>query len=241
MLRESITAQLDHDPDFRWRGEGVTRIENLSDIVFALALGMLISSGSPSDYEGLKAYLVNIVPVSAGFILMLTIWNAHFTFFRRYGLADKCIVRVNAALLLLILFIAYPLRFIFDSFYAFVLGQFGDWERMEALGLMDYAAAGEMMTIFCLAYVLIFALLLWMYSHALTKAESLGLDAKEVVITRRSIWRYRIEILIGIAAGLAASLTMIGPFAGFFFFLNWPVIWLLERLLKLPDDSETEA
>ncbi len=52
MLRKAIGKQLDHDPNFRWRGKAVTRIENLSDIAFAVALGMIISGvDAPRDYE----------------------------------------------------------------------------------------------------------------------------------------------------------------------------------------------
>ena len=46
-LIKSDGLGLDNDPNFRWRGQAVTRIENLSDIVFALALGMLITTADP--------------------------------------------------------------------------------------------------------------------------------------------------------------------------------------------------
>ena len=38
MIRGEIARHLDHDPHFQWRGESVTRIENLSDIVLILAV-----------------------------------------------------------------------------------------------------------------------------------------------------------------------------------------------------------
>ena len=112
MLRETIAQRLDHDPLFKWRGDHVTRIENLSDIVFALALGMLVSATSPpTNFSELGAHLLNIIPVAAGFGLLLNLWNAHFVYFRRYGLADGQTIFLNACLLLVVLFLAYPLRF----------------------------------------------------------------------------------------------------------------------------------
>ena len=46
-MRTELAKHLDHDPHFEWRGQSVTRLENLSDIVFALALGMLLLTGAP--------------------------------------------------------------------------------------------------------------------------------------------------------------------------------------------------
>ena len=93
MLRGEIAKGLDHDPNFRWRGESVTRIENLSDIVFALALGMIISAAVvPQSYDELKLYLISIIPATLAFSTLIGIWHTHFTFFRRYGVADKRII-----------------------------------------------------------------------------------------------------------------------------------------------------
>ena len=92
-MRDTVAKHLDHDPDFEWRGQTVTRIENLSDIVFALALGMLLLTGTPPQtFAQLIQFLISIIPVAAGFFILFTIWNAHFVFFRRYGLADNQIV-----------------------------------------------------------------------------------------------------------------------------------------------------
>ena len=99
MLRGAIGKPLDHDPNFRWRGEAVTRIENLSDIAFALALGMIISGSSvPQTFAELREFLFFLVPTAAAFAIILQIWMVHYTFFRRYGVADKRIIVLNAAL-----------------------------------------------------------------------------------------------------------------------------------------------
>ena len=68
----------------------MTRIENLSDIAFALALGMLISGvDAPQSFEDLIRFLIYIIPAALGFAILLQVWTAHYTFFRRYGVADK--------------------------------------------------------------------------------------------------------------------------------------------------------
>ena len=235
MLRQTAARHLDHDPRFEWRGEAVKRLENLSDIVFALALGMLVSAATPPEtYGALQAHLIGVIPVAAGFFLMVMIWHDHFTFFRRYGLGDTTIIFLNAALLLVVLFVAYPLRFIFDSLFAWILGMAGDWSRMEAMGISDYRQAGVIMAYFNLGYFALYGLIGWMYAHARSKADSLGLSPTERALTTRSVWACRVHQIMGLTTAGLAGLTVIGPSAGFIFWLLWPAMALVDRVIKLP-------
>lgn len=242
MIREQIALQMDHDPHFRWRGEAVTRIENLSDIVFALALGMIVAAPQPPETFGdLKAYLFGIIPVTLSFAMMLQIWQAHFTFFRRYGVADKWIIFLNVVLLFCILYIAYPLRFIFDSLFAFVIGQMGDNSRLIDLGLSSYRDAGQIMAYFGLGYVAVFVLVLAMYFHALSKAELLGLSRSEQIMTKRSIYIHIADVVLGALVVVFSAFTVVGPFAGFLLALNMPINILIRLRMKLPDIVENPA
>ncbi len=241
MIRQHITKGLDHDPNFRWRGEAVTRIENLSDIIFALTLSLFVASASPpATYGELWPHLMTILPVAAGFATLLSIWNDHFTFFRRYGVADAKIIFINATLLLVILFFAYPLRFAFDSLFAFILGSMsGDWTMMQELGIDTYRQAGEIIAIVSVMLVVIYTLYHWMYLHALNKAELLELTSSEIAITRRSIWMHRFQIIINMLVTYLAVFTIAGPFAAFLGVLNWPVAVIVENRIKLSDDTES--
>lgn len=235
MIRGELAKQLDHDPNFRWRGEAVTRIENLSDIVFALALGMLVSvSDPPTRYAELSPYLLNIIPVTAAFAILLTVWNAHFTYFRRYGVADSYIIFLNAALLLFVLFIAYPLRFAFDSLFGWILGAaLGQWGWMGDIGISHYREAGVIVAWFGAGMALIFFLIHLMYSYALRRADTLGLDAAEQAMTRRSIWRYRVEFLLYAIVAVLAGFTLLGPMAAMISVLNWPAAIIIDKRIPL--------
>lgn len=238
MIREHIAQGLDHDPNFRWRGEAVTRIENLSDIVFALTLGIIVSaSASPQTYDELWPHLWNIFPVTAAFAMMLTVWNHHFTFFRRYGVADKKIIALNAILLLLVLFIAHPLWFAFDSLFAFILGSLGDWRRMNELGIETVAEAGNIIAVVSVGLTAIYFFYHAMYSYALKKSDVLNLSNSEIAITRRSIWRYRVEVLMNAAIAVLAVFTILGPFAAFLGILNRPFSAMINKKIKLPDEQ----
>lgn len=214
MIRDQIKTHYDHDPHFRWRGENVTRIENLSDIVFALAFGMLVSASvPPTNYTQLLDHLLQIIPVIAGFSILVLIWNSHFVFFRRYAIADQWIIFLNACLLLVVLFIAYPLRFIFDGLFSFILGAVaGDWSRMNENG-MGFHQSGVVVGIFAFGYSLVFFIVALMYGHALKKKSELELDEIELVLTRRSVWLYWGSIVITLVTGCLALFTPIGPFA----------------------------
>lgn len=235
-MRNTVAKYLDHDPHFEWRGQNVTRLENLSDIVFALALGMLLlTDAPPSTYSELIEFLINIVPVSAAFAILFLIWNAHFTFFRRYGLADAKIVFLNSILLLLVLFVAYPLRFIFDSLFGYVIYQFtADATRLMESD-MDITNSARGVAIFNAGYAVIILLTSLMYQHASSKADMLGLSEDERQLTRRTMWMYRGEMLVAAATALLAITTPLGPFAGGLLILNWPNALFWKRKFKLGD------
>lgn len=214
MLRGEIAKGLDHDPNFRWRGEAVTRIENLSDIVFALALGMIISAAViPQSYDDLRGYLVSIIPATAAFAVLIGIWHAHFTFFRRYGVADKKIIFFNAILLFVVLYLAYPLRFAFESFFAFVLGLGGDMTRIEIMRL-DFSRSGNILGFFGLGFMIVHLLYAFMHQHVLRKSELLNLSETEVLITKQSIFYHNGVAVLAIVTGGLAYFTMLNGFAG---------------------------
>lgn len=235
-MRSEIAKHLDHDPHFEWRGQNVTRLENLSDIVFALALGMLLLTDTPpSTYSELIAFLSNIVPVAAGFAILFGIWNAHFIFFRRYGLADGKIVFLNSLILLLVLFVAYPLRFIFDSLFGYVIFLLTDDATRLMASEMDIQTSAQGVAIFNAGFAMIIYLTSLMYGHALKKGEMLGLSPNEIQASKRTMWRYRGETAIAALTAILAITTPLGPFAGAFLALSWPNAVFWRKRFKLVD------
>lgn len=242
MLRDTVVRELDHDPRFTWRGESVTRIENLSDIVFALALGMLVSSAQrPETFNDLTRHLFTIIPVAAGFALLFSVWNAHFTYFRRYGVADGRIVFLNCILLLFVLFVAYPLRFIFDGLFGYILFLITEDPGLLNAAEMTYENSGIMMGYFTGGYALIYIIISLMYAHALSKAEVLGLTETEMIMTKRSIIMFWVIIVNAVVTGLLAVLTPMNAFAGCIMALNGPASMIVGRLMPLPEVSERGA
>ncbi len=217
MIRETVGKQLDHDPNFRWRGQAVTRIENLSDIAFALALGMIISgTDAPRTYADMMGFLYFMIPAAAGFAVLLGIWTAHYTFFRRYGVADGWIIFINAVLIFLVLGMAYPLRFTFDSLFAWIVGMAtGDLSIHVDIGVMDFQTSGKIIAVFSALYGVAYVLLALMYRHVLSRRDLLALDAAELRVTRQDHLRYWLCAGLAFFVAWVGWATSLNGFAGF--------------------------
>src|ERR1700744_343122 len=103
------------EPGFHWRGLEITRFEGLSDAVFGFAVTLLIVSLEvPKTFSELEATLHGFFAFAICFVLLMLIWFQQYIFFRRYGLQDTWTIVLNAALLFMVLFYIYPLKFLFN-------------------------------------------------------------------------------------------------------------------------------
>jgi uncharacterized membrane protein len=75
----------DHQPvenGFRMRGVAMSRIDAFSDVVFGFALTLLVVSLEvPKDFSGLHEVVRGFIPFTICFIMLLTLWYAHYVFF----------------------------------------------------------------------------------------------------------------------------------------------------------------
>src|SRR3954466_10829202 len=77
------------EKNFRWRGREVSRLEGFTDAVFAFAVTLLVVALEvPRTFEGLIEDVQEFPAFVAAFVMLLTFWNGHYRFFRRYGLED---------------------------------------------------------------------------------------------------------------------------------------------------------
>jgi uncharacterized membrane protein len=167
---------------FRWRGRGVSRLENLADAAFGFALTLLVVAQQvPADFDGLMRVIRGFPAFAASFALLVMFWNVHYRFFRRYGLEDGFTRVVNYAILLMVLFSVYPLKFLFNAW----LGGAGGVRRLEDLFLVYRIYGGGLACVW-----LLFGLLYW---RALRQREQLRLNAVEVEYTRLDLAGIRIN------------------------------------------------
>jgi len=96
-----------------WRSHEVNRIEALSDAVFALAITLLIVALEvPETFAELWTKMRGLPACALSFAMLFHLWHSQHLFFRRYGLQDAFTTVLNGALLFLVLFYMYPLKFL---------------------------------------------------------------------------------------------------------------------------------
>ncbi|MCC5981273.1 MAG: DUF1211 domain-containing protein [Oceanicaulis sp.] len=213
------------EANFRWRGADVSRVENLSDIIFAMVLTLAALQSIPQTFGELAQLWRGALSIGFCFILILLIWRTHHIFFRRYGLDDGWVTTLNALLLFLVLIYIYPLKFMTDFVVNYFTGGYAGAAEVDAvLSLAQvpwlYAIYGG----FFGAVYLVFALL---YAHALRHGEALDLSPAE-----RSWTRFEVEFAIGTTLlslaviALAFALPVfIAPFAGAAFGFMGLIAW----------------
>jgi len=214
MRKHVANTKKEHKDRIRWRGHEVTRIEALSDAVFAFAITLLIVSLEvPKDFEELLAGMRTFFPFAVCFFMLFQVWLIQNIFFRRYNLHDQWTIVLNGMLLFVVLFFVYPLKFLFS---AWMTTGFFFKEPEQVVQLFQIYSSG-----FAAIYIL-FSL---MYYHAYRKREELELTDSEVFETRTNIYRNMVMAGIGLLSVMIASLGVqyVGM-SGFIYILIGPAI-----------------
>jgi uncharacterized membrane protein len=190
---------------FRRRGLAVSRLEGFSDAVFAFALTLLvISLEVPKTYPDLLATLSGFLPFALSFALFVFIWYQHYVFFRRYGLEDPLAIVLNSALLLVVLFFVFPLKFLFAHIFA-----------PDAL---TFDQARAVFTIYGLGFAAVFLILALFYANAYRQRATLELNTIETFDTASDIWANVGMAAVGLGSVALAQFPATISLAGFFYF-----------------------
>ncbi len=196
-------------PDgFRLRGDQVTRVEALSDVVFAFALTLLgVSLGVPRTFDQLLETLREFPAFAICFAILIKLWHDHYNFFRRYGLQDSRTILLNSLLLFVVILYVYPLKFLF-SLLVTVWTTTGDpMARMPdgKLALMiRYDQAQWLTFVFAIGFTAVYALFALLYVHAYRLRDALHLSSLETLETRERIVRNLLMCGIGLLAACAS-------------------------------------
>lgn len=191
MLRTKLIEHHSNGQDaFRWRGGEVMRIEGFSDAVFAFALTLLVVSLEvPQTFGELLERMKGFPAFAVCFAVLTHIWYRHYLYFRRYGLQDALTTTYNAALLFVVLFYVYPLKFMFGIVLKIFTGQ--SIVVKLASGQMESAIQDHEMrtlfTVYGLGYIAVNALIALMYLHAYSRRTQLELTRLELFDTTREI------------------------------------------------------
>lgn len=252
MVRKHLKENSVKRTSFQMRGLDNTRIEALSDGVFALAIAMLlISSDIPETFTELKGFLKNFFPFAATISILTLVWYQHYIFFIRYGLKDSGIVAINTLLLFLILFFVYPLKFLFQVLFDLFSGMMtNDQEALTILfsEVISQEDSPSLMMIYGFGGTLVFLTVGIMYVVAYRKRTLLALTQLEIFDTKSNIYVNALMALIPFCSALIALIGIGGggsntfSISGMFYMLYAIVMPLYgkyrgHRRMKLFPDS----
>ena len=192
-------AHLEKD-GFRLRGLEVTRIDAFSDVVFGFALTLLVVSLEiPKTFTQLHNSLGAFLPFAICFYFLMLVWYSHYRFFRRYGLTDTATIVINAALLFVILFFVYPLKFLFTMATLSLMG--GNQRFFENHGQLV-----ELMVLYGVGFAQVYLLVAALYWNAWRQRVRLELTPLEIALTVKSIVEMAGMGAIGLLSCVVAEL-----------------------------------
>jgi uncharacterized membrane protein len=203
------------------RGKGVSRLEGFSDAVFGFTITLLVVSLEvPENFAGLQRILTGFPAFAVTFTLICWVWFEHFVVFRRYSLEDGLTVLINCVLLFIVVFYAYPMKFMFTRLITgSMLGQ--------GPGISEGMTAGEartLMLVYSGGFVALFGSFALLYWNALRQREKLRLDVLAAFDARAGLRRHALSVAIGLLSmliAIAGPITYL-PLAGLIFILMGP-------------------
>jgi len=213
---------------FFWRGQEVFRIEGFSDAVFAFAVTLLVVSLEvPNTFDELLSTMRGFFAFAICFWMLFLVWSEQYKFFRRYGLNDNLVVWLNAALLFVVIFYVYPLKFLFTALMDQLLGfstQVGS-TTADVVETIDQGQWPLLLVIFGAGFIVVQLVFFLLYWRAYALRGALDLDGHEASITRRELQGCPILAGIGLTS---LAIPLLGgeeaiSWAGLAYALSWPL------------------
>ncbi|HEY2496850.1 MAG TPA: TMEM175 family protein [Candidatus Angelobacter sp.] len=220
------THMVPPEPHFRWRGGEITRLEGFTDAVFAFAVTLLVVSLEvPHTFEELLMAMKGFFAFAICFAILMQVWYFHYKFSRRYGLQTVYTIVLNAALIFVVLFYVYPLKFLFTLAIGGMSG--GRTVPVEQLTHMVRTTheLSQLWLIYSAGVIAVYGLFALLYHYAYRKRGALELNEYEALSTRNAVIHFAGLAGVGVAVAVAALVlpsAYVG-YAGFIFFLN--AVW----------------
>ena len=236
MIREKLIDRgYGENKKFRWRSHEVTRIEGLSDAVFGFAVTLLVVSLEvPKTFAELMEAMRGFGAFAICFTLLIVVWFNQYKFFRRYGLKDNYTVVLNCALLFVVLFYVYPLKFVFTFLISVFTGR-GAKVRLPNGTIETMVESADQVTtlmiIFGIGYIAVFGVFVLLYWHALRQRERLELNELETFDTRTDIRESGLMVGIAVVSLAFAVLLRNATLSGMTYMLT-PVVMTVHGTLN---------
>ena len=208
------------DHGFRWRGGDISRLEGLSDAVFAFAVTLLVVSLEvPETFDELLHVLRGFFAFAVCFAILFWVWFDHYRFFRRYGLADGYTTALTGVLLFIVLFYVYPMKFLFTMLFDQLLGD-------APAGVIEPGQVPLLMLVYGAGFIAVQLVFILLYLRAWRLADDLELTDYERLTTRSEMQGFAINVAIGLTS--IAIVAVGGPDAAFWSGMAYVLIMPLQ-------------
>lgn len=206
-----------------------TRMDNLTDAVFGIAITLLIFNlANPNSYADLIQFTKTLPAFLISIAFLILIWREHTDFSKIYGLDDTWIVIMNTLFLALVIFFVYPLRFL-SLFLTKIFFQIN----------LDISISGadvsDLMIYFSFIVFAIYFLVFMFYLRAEKIKAQLKLTDYEQFYTKAHMYRLSILFLVPLVSIILV--VLLKPFSiiwapmagGIIYFLYTPamIMWSL--------------
>jgi uncharacterized membrane protein len=186
----------------RKRDFEIQRIETFSDGVFAFAVTLLIVSLEvPKSFEDLLTSMRGFFPFAISFTVLVSIWAEQHRFFRKYGMEDGWTIVLNAALLFIVLFYTYPLKFLFTLMFSDQI-----YGPQKSPIKITARQVPTLMTVYALGFIVIYFLFTLMYYNVYIKSNELGLTPTKKFDCKSDMYKEIIMVCVGICSLLFSLL-----------------------------------
>ncbi|HMN18454.1 MAG TPA: TMEM175 family protein [Ignavibacteriaceae bacterium] len=199
-MRNELLKNRHHDPRIVYRGEIASRLDNLTDAVFGIAITLLIFNlTNPNSFQDLLTFTKTLPAFLISISFLVLIWNEHLGFSEIYTLNDTKLTLLNTVFIALVIFYVYPLRFL----TLFLTNFFFNTEI--AVNIHGDQVPYLMIYYGFVAFALYFVLYLF-YNRSLRLKTELNLNAYEEFYTRNQKNRLLIMFLVPL---LSILLTLV--------------------------------
>ncbi len=230
-----------NDP-IRWRGREVSRMEAITDGMFGFAITLLVVSLEvPSSFDETLRRMSGVLAFALCFAMMIWVWSSHNQFCRRFGLSDARTMLLNFALVFVVLFFVYPLKFVALGLVAHLSSLAGRLVVPNGLKIQ----AQELPILFAIygfGVAAVFGLFGLMYLHVRRRADDLELDPIERRAVAVEAIRFFALALLGVVSATVAITTKNISMAGYLYTFIGVIEWQQgTRLGNLVRQRRSEA
>lgn len=193
-MRSKFQETKARHPMINYRGSEASRIDNLTDAVFGIAITLLIFNlENPNSFETLLQFTQTLPAFLISIAFIVLIWKEHLNFSRVYAFNDAWLLVINTFFIGLVIFYVYPLRFLTIFLTNFFFGSHVD------LGL-SAAEIPDLMIYYGSIATALYLLLFMFHLRAWRIREKLGLNDFEQWFTKRQLARLSIMFAVPLAS-----------------------------------------